>query len=54
MTKQVKILMLVICTVLLVLLNLNYNPLNYTFINNAVLMFLSMCWLKSYEFIDTK
>ena len=52
MTKQIKIIMLVICTVTLVLLNLNYNPFNYTFINNVILMVLSMCWIKSYEFID--
>ena len=52
MRKQVKIIMLLVCTIMLVLLNLDYNPFNYTFINNGLLMILSICFIKSYDLID--
>ena len=51
MNRQIKIIMLLICTILLVLLNLDYNPFNYTFINNGLLMLLSVCFIKSYDMI---
>jgi len=52
MRKQIKIIMLLICTIALVLLNLDYNPFNHMFINNVMLMALSMCFIKSYDMID--
>jgi len=52
MPKQVKIIMLIICTIMLVLLNLDYNPFNYTFINNVFLMGLAICFIKTYDLVE--
>lgn len=52
MRKQVKIIMLLICTIMLVLLNLDYNPFNYTLLNNGLLIILAICFIKSYDLID--
>jgi hypothetical protein len=52
MVKQIKIIMLLACTIMLVLLNLDYNPFNHMFINNVMLMVLSMCFIKAYDVID--
>jgi len=49
--KQVHIIMLLAITIMLVLLNLDYNPFNYTFINNGLLMVLSICFIKSYDMV---
>jgi hypothetical protein len=37
---------------MLVLLNLDYNPFNYTFINNAFLMGLAICFIKTYDLVE--
>ena len=52
MNKQIKIIMLLVCTIMLVLLNLDYNPFNYTLLNNGLLMILSICFIKAYDLID--
>ena len=51
MLAQTKLIMLLLNVVLLVLLNLNYNPFNYTFMNNVVLMVLAITFIKSYDFV---
>jgi len=53
MRKQVKIIMLILITIMLVLLNLDYNPFNHTIFNNCLLMVLSVCFIKAYDLIDT-
>ena len=53
MRKQVKIIMLLAVTIMLVLLNLDYNPFNYTIFNNCLLMVFSVCFIKAYDLIDT-
>ena len=50
--KQVHIIMLLAITIMLVLLNLDYNPFNYTILNNGLLMVLSICFIKAYDMID--
>jgi hypothetical protein len=54
MRKQVHIIMLILITIMLVLLNLDYNPFNYTIFNNCLLMVLSICFIKAYDLIDTE
>jgi len=54
MMKQTKVIMLLVVTIMLVLINLDYNPFNYTFINNVFLMVLSICFIKAYDLIDTE
>jgi hypothetical protein len=51
MLAQTKLIMLLLNVVLLVLLNLDYNPFNYTFLNNVVLMVLAITFIKSYDFV---
>ena len=53
MRKQIKIIMLLAVTIMLVLLNLDYNPFNYTIFNNGLLMVLSVCFIRAYDLIDT-
>ena len=51
MLAQTKLIMLLLNVVMLVLLNLNYNPFNYTFLNNVELMVLAITFIKSYDFV---
>ena len=53
MIKQTKIIMLLVVTIMLVILNLDYNPFNYTILNNCLLMALSICFIKAYDLVDT-
>ena len=53
MIKQTKIIMLLAVTIMLVILNLDYNPFNYTILNNCLLMVLSVCFIKAYDLVDT-
>jgi hypothetical protein len=51
MIKQTKIIMLLAVTIMLVLLNLDYNPFQYTLMNNGLLMVLSVCFIKAYDIV---
>jgi hypothetical protein len=49
--KQVHIIMLLIVTIMLVLVNLDYNPFNYTILNNGLIIILSIIFIKSYDMV---
>ena len=49
--KQVHIIMLLAVTIMLVLVNLDYNPFNYTILNNGLIIILSICFIKSYDMV---
>jgi hypothetical protein len=50
--KHIKIIMLLVITVMIVLANLNYNPFNYTILNNGLIMVLSVIFIKSYDMLN--
>ena len=43
--------MLLIVTIMLVLVNLDYNPFNYTILNNGLIIILSIIFIKSYDMV---
>jgi len=49
--KQVHIIMLLAVTIMLVLVNLDYNPFNYTILNNGLIIILSIIFIKSYDMV---
>ena len=51
MNKHIKIIMLMICSIMIVYLLTDYNFMQYTLLNDIVLVVLSICWIKSYEFV---
>ena len=40
-----------ICSIMIVYLLTDYNFMQYTLLNDIVLVVLSICWIKSYEFV---
>ena len=51
MNKHIKIIMLMICSIMIVFLLTDYNFMKHTLLNDIVLVVLSICWIKSYEFV---
>jgi hypothetical protein len=51
MNKHIKIVMLMICSLMIAFLLTDYNIMKYTLLNDVVLITLSICWIKSYEFV---
>ena len=49
--KQVHIIMLLAVTIMLVLVNLDYNPFNYTILNNGLIIILSIIFIKAYDMV---
>ena len=53
MNKHIKIIMLMVCSIMIVYLLTDYNFMKYTILNDIVLVVLSICWIKSYEFVHS-
>ena len=53
MNKHIKIVMLMICSLMIVFLLTDYNIMKCTILNDVVLIVLSICWIKSYEFVHS-
>jgi len=51
MNKHIKITMLMICSLMIAFLLTDYNILKYSILNDVLLIVLSICWIKSYEFV---
>jgi hypothetical protein len=51
MNKHIKIIMLMVCSIMIVYLLTDYNIMKYSLLNDVVLIVLSICWIKSYEFV---
>ena len=49
--KEIKVLILVINSLMLVWLLTDYNIFQHTFISNFFLISLSMCWIKCFDLI---
>jgi len=53
MNKHIKIVMLMICSLMIVYLLTDYNFMKYSILNDVLLIVLSICWIKSYEFVHS-
>jgi len=55
MSKHIKILMLMVCSLMIAFLLTDYNIIKHSILNDVLLIVLSICWIKSYEFVhDTE
>jgi len=49
--KQIKILMLILNSLMIAWLLTDYNFLQYSFLNNVLLIVLAITWVKSYDLV---
>jgi len=53
MNKHIKMIMLMVCSLMIAFLLTDYNIIKHSLLNDIVLMTLSICWIKSYEFVHS-
>jgi len=55
MNKHIKMIMLMVCSLMIAFLLTDYNFMKHSILNDVLLITLSICWIKSYEFVhDTE